>query len=432
MIPAPNGNGKHAVAPAEQKSIPQITPAYFWMDGNPDQRTWNPGDVSRWSAYTLASLAYICIRYRAAKMAEAPLMVVEQQQDGSEDWLPNHALDALLDEPNADFGMPDMLEATSVFLDTTGRCLWLKNRSRSGKLLSMYPYSGDEFESRSKDGMLWGEFDIQTQNGTVTRGPKDVVLFQEFRPGEPHRGLARLDLALSHLNMSAELVRRIRATLKNAASPGGIYTLPVEARLDQARWDRLNTELNNGFRQLEAGKTLLAEGGGKFERVAWTLKDMALGDLWRENEGEVAAVFGLPAALLNLVVGMENAPWSHLSIIKKNVDDDTFAPLRVKFEMILRRQLLREVDTNRLHLVRFDTSRIRALQTDQITKSQIVGNISRISSLNERRRIMGMSPVDDPKADKIPELEFPNATAAPSAAATPPADAAPRADGGDS
>lgn len=437
VLPFPQGNG-HAVAVVEAKATP-VQAAFLaptgmrnsdivWLDGRSGS---DSRDVNAETAYSIAALAFICINYRAKKLAEAPVWVVNQTKDG-EDWIENHPLDALLEEPNPDYGIADMLEITQVYLDTTGRCLWVKNRDNAGRVASMYPFAADEFESFTAADRLYGRFEVQTRTGKRTYRPEDVVLFHNYRPGDPHCGMATIEPALSHLNISQELKQRIKYMLRNAAAPGGIYALDKDANVDDTEFERIKTQIGLAYTAMNTGMTMVLDGGGTFTRTAYTLKELALGDLWRENEAMVCACFGIPTALVGVVVGIENSPWSHLSIVKKNVDDDTIAPLRSKYEIALTRQLLRESDTNRRHVVRFDTSRIRALQVDQITKSQIVGNLARVASLNERRRIAGLPKLTDAKADLIPELEFPNATAAPSAPATPPADAPPRADGGDS
>lgn len=431
-----NGNG-HAVAVVEEKAVP-VQAAFLapsgmrnseivWLDG---RASADSRDVNSETAYTIAALAFICINYRAKKLAEAPVWVVNQTKDG-EDWIEDHPIDALLEEPNPDFSMADMQEITSIYRDTTGRCLWVKNRDNAGRVASMYAFAGDEFESFTTADRLYGRFEVQTRTGKRSYGPEDVVLFHNFRPGEPHRGLATIDPALSHLNISQELKQRIKYMLRNAAAPGGIYALDKDANVDDAEFERIKLEIGRAYTAMNTGNTMVLDGGGTFTRTAYTLKELALGDLWRENEAMVCACFGIPTALVGVVVGIENSPWSHLSIVKKNVEDDTIAPLRSKIEIALTRQLLRESDTNRRHVIRFDTSRIRALQVDQITKSQIAVNLSRMLSLNQRLRLLGMPQSTDARANLVPELEFPNAGATPSPAATPPGDAEPRASGPD-
>jgi phage portal protein BeeE len=78
-------------------------------------------------------------------------MVVEETDEG-EEWLPDHELNPLLARPNPDYGMARLIEATETYLCLTGRCLWVKNRDRQGRVAMLYPFSGDEFTSSRRQG----------------------------------------------------------------------------------------------------------------------------------------------------------------------------------------------------------------------------------------------------------------------------------------
>jgi HK97 family phage portal protein len=424
-VPSTNGNGKHAVATVEKKSIPQIAPEVFWLNGNPAD-PWTPDHIARQTAYTCAAIAYICTHYRATKVKQAPLMVVEVT-DAGEKWLPDHPLEPLLDRPNLDFTMRSLLEQTIVGLDNTGRYLWSKTRDRARRVRSLYGFDGDQFSSESSNTRLYASFDLDTlgTNGSDTP-PEDVVLFQNFRPNYPHRGLAPLEIALSYLNLSQEITARIKWMLRNAAAPGGIYSVDKDAHLTDPEFERLKFELHNNFTSINTGKILIAEGGGKFDRPGYTLKELALGDLWREVEAIICACYGVPAAIVGVVVGLENSPWSHITTMEKSVMDNTIMPIWGDIEEILTLQLLREIDPDPRHIIRFDTSRIRALQNDDVTKAQVAANNARIWTLNQRLAYTGQPLSVDPRADLIPELENPTAPAPRTPPATEPSDAPPR------
>lgn len=404
LVVSANGNGKHAQAPSEAKEIQFVGDErrIIYIAGGPvdpdDATTW---DVRGRRAYAAAALVYICVRYRAQKLREAPLMVVEETEEG-ESWIDDHELAPLLARPNPDFGMARLVEATETYLLLTGRCLWVKNRDRQGRVGSIYAVSGDDFSIERANGRLFGRFRL----GTRTYAPEDVCYFSYFSPTDPLGGASPLAAALTHLNIGQQLASRVRKHVMNAMMPGGIYIADKEWRATDDEFERLRGELNTMFQAVNSGRTAIAEGGGKIER-GWSLKDLGLGELWREVEATVCGCFGVPASLVGTVVGLENSPWSHLETAKRSFYDETILPEWELLEATLTDSLLREIDPDASHLIRFDTSRIRALQRDVAAAAAVASTSQRWTSVNERRVMMGLPKSTDPKADEIPELVQP-------------------------
>jgi SPP1 gp7 family putative phage head morphogenesis protein len=130
-------------------------------------------------------------------------------------------------------------------------------------------------------------------------------------------------------------------------------------------------------------------------------------------ESVIAAVSGVPAIVLQYQVGLENSPWSQMAQARRMAYDDTIVPTWRKYERVLTRQLLRPIDVDATHFIRFDKSDIDSLRRDQLESAQIANAMGKQASLNERRTIMGLEPAtakQDPnkKADDIPELVQPS------------------------
>ena len=409
-VKSTNGNGNHA----EVKTLPvapiRFPPELFWLPGSP-----NPdGDLRELSfdgraAYRLSALAYICIRYRAMKVREAPLMVVQETTDG-EEWLPKHSVAGLLAKPNPDYAMARLVELTEIYLCTTGRALWVKNRDRGSRVGSIYPFSGDEFTVESKNGRLYGEFRI----GAKTIAPEDVCYFAYADPSDPLGGMAPLAAAMADLDMGGQITQRATFYLRNAMMPGAIYIADKEWRATDDEFVRLRGQLGTMFQGVNSGKTAIAEGGGKIEK-GWSLAELGTEKLWQKVEATVCAAFGVPASLIGTVIGMENSPWSHLETAKRSFYDETILPEWEFIEGVLTDSLLRESDDDMTHLIRFDKSRIRALQKDLSQQAAVAASAAKWLSVNERRVLMGYKAVEDPKADKIPELQTPEPAKLPGA-----------------
>jgi HK97 family phage portal protein len=428
LPPAPSSNGASVVAaktaatvhnppPPSSASPPSLLRKAVSFIGN--ERTivrllggypadYDPADgrdLRGVPAYTYAALAYICIRYRATKIREAPLMVVNEGKAG-EQWIPDHELNGILAEPNPDYDMGRLLEAIETFLCLTGACLLVKGRDGMGRVRTLYPLGKDEFEvvrdpTRAR---LYGGFKLYGKSQTIK--PEDAIFVSYFSPADPLGATAPLDAALSHLNISQALAYRVKAHVKNAMTPGAIYVADKEWRADDEQFERLRTELASMFNGANSGRPSIAEGGGKIER-GWSLKDLALGEAWKEAEATISACFAVPASLVGMLVGLENSPWSHLETAKRSFYDETILPEWNMIEGAFTRSLLREVDDNPKHLVRFDTSRVRALQKDLVAQAALATAAAAFTTVNERRAMIGLDRSTEDGADDIPELNTP-------------------------
>jgi HK97 family phage portal protein len=412
-VSSPLGAAASGVSTPEQKSGVQFFGASTGkfvqlLGGVPiDYEGFDFSTVRGRTAYVASCLAYMCIRYRVTKIIEAPLRVFEETKEG---WkrLDEHELTPLLRRPNPDFGMKRHLEATEIYLLTTGRALWVKNRNRAKQVDSMYVFSGDDFtiERDKRKQRVFGEFRINGYDEPFA--PEDVVFFQYFHPADPFAGLAPLDAALSHLNIGQTLLHRARHAVKNAFGAGVIYTMDEKAdRLNDEDFSRLKSELNTGFQGANTGKAVVLEGGGKIEQ-GFTLQEIMVGELWRLVESGVTGALGIPPALVGTVIGLENSPWSHMPTAVNQFYDATIFPEWDFIAESITDQLLREIDDKPTRQVNFEWKDVRALQKDRSNEALIASTLSQIATVNERRAMVGLDQVTDEAANEIPELNRPD------------------------
>lgn len=411
-VTATNGDG-----PAESKAL-RLSPAAF--ASLPGYDDWVQGLLSRPQgrrAFAAAALAYVCIRYRVTKLVEPPVVVVEEDDQGNESWLPDHEAARLLIRPNADMSMRRLMEMTQVYLDTTGQALWIKTRDRLDRAAAVYPFSGDDFTvhrraadpGRNLPARLYGEFKVTVVNerGSVetrTYQAEDVVYFSNFDPTDLRGGQAPLDAALGMLNIGHDLRRSIQSALKNSMMPSGAFS--VDGELTEAQYDRLLDLLEARKGPEKTGTPLLIENGGKWIQFAVALKDLMAPEAWRMVEAVVASCFQVRPELLGLLVGLENSPWSHMKEARRIFYDDTIRPLWGFYQDELTEQLLRPMDDDPRILVRFDTSKVQALQADIEARSQTAERMKGAWTMNDMRSYTGKEPFDDgdPRGDVVPGL----------------------------
>lgn len=406
-------------APVEQKSLVTMTPQVMrWFDMLDATAAPTPG-LRPFNAYATFALAYACMNFRAAKTVEPRLWLAKETEDG-EDWLDDHELGPLLETPNPDMDMSDLLEFTSLYLDATGSCVWLKNRDVAGRVGSLYPYSGDDFTVRTADGRLYGEFTVNTASGSLRVPPSEVVYFRRSDPRDLHNGLGPLEAALAHVNIGNDMRRAITASLKNAIRPGAVLETTGDDPLTDAEFERLKETSRTEYAGVvNDGKLMLTERA-KIQFLESSLKKLELGPMQGDVEAAICQCFTIHPGLVGARIGLENAGGMSDSIAPA-LDlyyDLAQKPIWNRIERTLTRQLLREVDADPTVRIKFDLSHISALEDDVLARATEASTAGKFWTVNEGRTHTGQQALDptDPRGEEFidkpappPQIVDPNA-----------------------
>jgi HK97 family phage portal protein len=394
-IPATNGNGKHAPEPSGKKALLMTHPVREFFDIADKYLPRDEHAVSGLHAYAVSALVYACMRYRATKLVEPPLWIAEETEDG-EEWVEDHELAEVLERPNPDMEMADMLEATHLFLDAGGSALWVKTRDRGGRVAALYPFASDDFAVKASKERLYGEFKVNVAGGTKTLPPEDVIYFRNVDPRDPLSGMAPLDAALAHVNIGQSLRDAVRSQLRRAVKPGSIITIENPFPDEDAR-NKFKAELQAQYAgAFNAGRPMVLEGA-KLEQLPFALKELGLGPIQNDVEVAVCAAFQVHPALVGAKIGVENSgSWADTIASAQNLFYDLYAfPTWARLEKTITRSLLREVDDNPLRFIRFDKTKVRALQAD-LTKRSTESNLNADTwTVNERRLHTGQDALED-------------------------------------
>lgn len=399
-----------SAARVETKALPVISyPAeLFWLAGNPTQDPFTPG-IGQRRAFAAVALVYACMTYRATKLSEGPLWIVDETNDG-EKWLEGeHQLSPLLERPNPDMSMADLLELLSLYDDATGAWLLVLNRDRAGRVGSMYPYARDEFSVEPANGQLYGKFGVQTLQGYRTFGPDEVIYFKRPSLASLYSATSKVDAALAHVNVGDQMRQAITSMLRRAIRPGAKVEIPQNYFGDQA--DRLRAEYDAKFAgYANAGKLLIVEGGGKLEMLEAGLKDLELGPVQRDVEAAICQCFQLHPAAVAARLGVENSSGfaDLVDSATKLAYDVAFIPTWTRMAEKLTMRLLRPVDDSPRRFLRFDLTKVRALQKDMTAAVEQASKASPFWTVNEQRAHTGKKAIEDGDEIRIPVAPAPN------------------------
>jgi HK97 family phage portal protein len=386
---------KAAPAPVETKAVTLTPQVMRWFDMLDAQGAPTPG-LRGFTAYAAYALAYSCMQFRATKTVEPRLWIARETEDGDE-WATTHELGDLLEQPNPDMEMADLLELTSLYLDGTGACVWFKNRDNAGRVVSLYPFSDDEFTVKATPERLFGEFHLHAMSGHKAVPASEVVYFRRTDPRDLHSGLGPLEAALAHVNIGHDLRRAITANLRNAIRPGAIATTQGDAPMSEAEYERFKAEVAQTHQGVtNDGKVMLAERT-VFQLLEPMLKKLDMGPMQGDVEAAICQCFQVHPGLVGAKIGIENAGGLSDSIAPA-LDlyyDIAQKPIWTRMERTLTRQLLREVDDDPSVRIKFDLSSISALQDDVLARATEAQTAGKFWTVNEARAHTGQQPLED-------------------------------------
>lgn len=381
-------------------SGPLTNAGLHWLDG----RGGDPEALGRMTAFAVSAYCYVAMMWRATRVAEPPLMVVRETEDG-EEWEPAHPLSLLFDEPRPDLDMGELLQQTVLYRDWSGGCLWVLDRDRAGRVAQITPFSQEEFRTHRVGALIFGRYEIyNAEKKWVPVLTENVVHFRDPSPFGWRACTSKVDAALLQLNLSHTVNRITRNFLQRAMFPGGVLSPDPDWKPEPGEWEEWKqtiSEWHSG--PANAGEPLALQGGTVFSRAQSALKDLLPADVLDRVEATVGSVFGIPPVVLGWLSGMQNSPWSQMSEARRQTYEDTIEPLWRDICNRAGRKLLAPEERAAGLLVRFDTSQVRALQEDQEGKARISASNATTWTRNERRVFTGQDPLDpaDPRGEEI-------------------------------
>lgn len=394
--------GRRPAAPSlEQKSSPVLSYPAPLLAG---LGTSEHAALHSAGAYRLVWLVYACMRLRASKLMEAPLWVAEEAA-GGEPWVRgDHPLARVLERPNEEMEMGDLLELLSLYLDSGGRALLVKSRDRAGRVASLHVFSREEFTVEPAGGRLYGRFRVRTLQGMRELGPDEVILIRETDPADLAGGIGALEVALTHAGIVHEMRLAVTAVLRNGLRPGAwIETTAGTSNLSESEYRRNKAERDAAFAgMMNAGKVPLIEQG-KLHLVDRGLQDVSVGPVQADAEVAICGAFAIHPALIGARVAIENGAGlsDSLGPATRLFYDRVVFPRWRKIERALTRGLLREADANPLRQLRFDTSQVRALQDDLASRTRTAATASGYWRVNEQRAHTGQQLLEDGRGDRL-------------------------------
>jgi HK97 family phage portal protein len=402
LPPAP-AQGAPAGAP-EQKTIMYVfSPGSY--DGTPAALAstlgglWGGTGNLDWN-----SAVYSCISAIANSFQEAPLRVWRLRRDGSEAFDDAHPLMDLLDDPHPSLSQPEINYWLEYAKQVHGNAYLRKIRDTVGRPVQLWPVSPAKLSpvttaSDAQRGVFISFYRLDLGDGKFEDiPPADVLHFRMGVDDRDHRlGLSPLRHLSREVSSDEEATKFSDSLLKNYAVPGAVVQIPAGVVMTEDEATELKARLQNAYGNGNQGSFGVLTAGATLQKVGLSPQELDLKAAHEFPESRIAAVFGTPAMVVGLGIGLQRSTFSNYKEAREALFEQTIAPLWRADARTFMKQLLRPdfEPTDRSVRLKYDLNGVRALQEDQ---NQIYARLSVAVEKgwvkrNEARAEVGFDPV---------------------------------------
>jgi HK97 family phage portal protein len=323
---------------------------------------------AQWNSAVYACLSLICTSFQ-----EAPLRVFRLHGDGSEEFENGHPLMALLDDPHPSLSQPEIMWWLEYAKNVHGNAYLRKIRSGARRVVQLWPLSPlrvtpHTSEEDRRRGVFLSHYRLDLGDGKYEEVPTEDML--HFRMGvddRDHRlGLSPLSHLLREIASDEEATAFQKSLLHNYAVPGLAVQLPPGPVLTQEQATEIRNRLRDEYGGDGRGNIAVVANGATLQQIGFNPQQLDLKGAHEFPESRIAAVFGTPAMVVGLGIGLQRSTFSNYKEAREALFEQTIVPLWRADAATFRKQLLvPDFGATPDLRLKYDLNDVRALQEDQ-------------------------------------------------------------------
>lgn len=348
-----------------------------------------------------AGYVYKAIDYIATNGARVPIYT-EQKVNGQ--WVRKaHAgMQPILQGTKESPSLTWMLQGSITYRKMFGECFWyinvMENSRKPYDRLLLYPQRIKVIADNQ--GKVLGYKYSTVQGQEIPLSIDEVFHAKYFNPANHQRGVGPLQKAGLYVDAERNTVEYVANFIDNNATPSGIIVLPAttgETQFDafELQWREKYGGLNN------AGKTAILQADGvDFKQISSNLKDMQLTELKDMSIKDILAMFGVSKHMIGISdeggLGRNSAE-AHEYITNKHVIDPEIHDIVDALNDLAEIFFKGEFESVDHEGAKDGTWRVwyeSPVPEDKEYKLSVIRDGGEIMSLNERRAMMGLPPVE--------------------------------------
>ena len=307
-----------------------------------------------------------CLSVLGTAFGEAELKVYERNEVGELDVLPNHQLTMLFKRPNP-YMSGDVVQNYLVqSMHISGDAYLLKQKNEAGQLVALYPLMPENVTVKGNDETLISHYEYQVKNEKVLLDRDMVAHFRlGLDPSNHRQGFSPVRTLLREIYGDESAGQMATSILANMGVPSFMITPKDEYGLTEEEGEAISKAFQRKTGGQNKGKPLVLSGGVNVEKLAFSPKDLEIGDLRESFESRVSSVLGVPSIIAGLEVGLKYATYSNAKTLREFFTEQKLIPLWDMVSQEITHQILKVDYPNSSNLeARYDYTDVRALQTD--------------------------------------------------------------------
>lgn len=346
--------------------------------------------------YKKNSAVSACATKLQLTFPEAPLLAGHEEEGR---FIPDHLhpISALLRQPNPDMGMVEFLQFAITYNPIGGNCYIWKQRSASGKVVHLWPFSDLNITPLVGRNMFEGfvrGYEFDPGDGHKVEVSKSDIIHWKWMidPENPAKGIGAIALSAREVDRDNEASAYIFALLKNNAVPPLVVNLEEDDDSTQEEIDAMGLKW---MQKHSKGQPAFISAGMKVTQLGYDLNKLAADTLADLPETRIAANFHVPPSVAGLNVGVKRSDYGDQAA-RKAFTEETLMALWRSFASEMYNGLKDEFPTKPNFTMQFDVKNVGALQELKKDQRQSVNEIwkSGLVTRAEAKKELGIKPVD--------------------------------------
>lgn len=317
--------------PVVLKSAPYVWPAGM-QNGGYSMNTYADLITVGEYGFNVNSVIYAAIMYKVRAVAKAPLRAYTGERFAPELLPDNHWLQQLCRRPNPKQSYMQFSGLNTVYLNLTGNAYILLDKPSPKKPpVAMYPLRPDRVEiipSKDNPNDLVGYTYAPggQRKDKIPILPEYMIHVKLPNPLDPLEGFGEGFSPVWPMALSGDVDNAVTRFLKRLFDSGVLNYGVIET--DQLLQPDTIARLREEWVQMyggvdEWGKPLVTDQGLKYRPLIPDFTALGMEAVDSRSESRMLAPFGVPAALIGLRLGLENATYSNIEELRRIFWEDT-------------------------------------------------------------------------------------------------------------
>lgn len=353
-IKTPNYDVASQVAMAlKSVTIPDVAPK--WRLFARKNHNWNTKTAIE-EGYNASAVVYACVEKRAKLISSVPWVAKVKLADGNLENAPDSRLQKLLNKPNPDLSMLEIVYSISQMMDLSGNAYLSEIKAGArNEVTQLWPLPSQFMSIKPGTVGIIGQYEYQENSSTkFTVEKENMVHLKNPNPNSHYFGMP----VLMSAGRATDIDREAGEWQKKSFENRGVTDIHVEVPDTMSQEDAItisDTILERNGGTENARKPLVTSG--KVNLLNQNAKEMDFANSKQKVWSEICAAFGMSVSDLGLT---ENVNLSNAEAMAKQLWVNTIIPQLDLIQAQFNTQLASEFGEE--FVICYDLSNVRALQ----------------------------------------------------------------------